>query len=62
MANAPKNGDKEAWAPRIAKGADALVQSALLGVPPTMPPKGGRPDLPDGDISSAVHYMISLNQ
>ena len=38
-ANAPKLGDKEAWAPRIATGIDALLASAIKGKN-AMPPKG----------------------
>src|ERR1043165_2077648 len=40
VAGAPKFGDKAAWGPRIAKGNDALYQTALKGKG-AMPPKGG---------------------
>ncbi len=57
VAGAPKFGDKAAWKPRIAAGADALHNSALKGKN-AMPPKGGMGDLPDGDVVAAVDYMM----
>jgi cytochrome c5 len=61
-AGAPPTGDVEAWAPRIAKGNDTLHQHALEGFKGDkgfMPPKGGRVDLSDAEISSAVDYIVS---
>lgn len=58
VAGAPKFGNKSAWAPRIAKGWDTLKQHALHGFK-GMPPKGGRPDLPDEQILDAMAYMTS---
>lgn len=61
-AGAPKLGDKEAWAPRIAQGADTLNNHAIngyTGKAGMMPPKGGRPDLADDVIKAAVDYMVS---
>jgi cytochrome c5 len=58
VANAPKLGDKAAWAPRIATGKDALVGSVVKGKG-AMPPKAGAADLKDDDIKAAVDYMIS---
>ena len=57
VAGAPKFGDKAAWAPRIATGADALHNSALKGKN-AMPPKGGSVALPDADVVAAVDYMV----
>ena len=62
VANAPKLGDKKAWAPRIALGEDALVQSAITGKPPIMAPRGGDPKLTDDEIRAAVEYMISKSK
>lgn len=56
VAGAPKLGDKEAWAPRLAQGVPALVQSAIKGKN-AMPPKGGS-TAPDADIQAAVEYMV----
>ncbi len=58
VANAPKFGDKAAWAPRIATGRDALVASVIKGKG-AMPPKAGAADLKDDDIQAAVDYMTS---
>ncbi|MGB2817175.1 MAG: c-type cytochrome, partial [Burkholderiaceae bacterium] len=56
---APKPGDAEAWKPRLAKGKDALVRNAILGTNRGMPPKGGRDDLSEAQIRSAVEFMIA---
>ena len=58
VANAPKLGDKAAWAPRIKQGMDALVQSATKGKG-AMPPKGGNASLSDADLRAAIEYMVS---
>jgi cytochrome c5 len=58
VAGAPKFGDKAAWAPRIQSGIESLHTSALKGKN-AMPPKGGNPTLPDGDVKAAVDYMVS---
>ena len=58
VANAPKFGDKAAWAPRIATGKDALLQSVLKGKG-AMPPKAGAADLSDDDIKSAIEFMTA---
>lgn len=55
VAGAPKFGDAAAWAPRIAKGFDALVQSALHGKN-AMPPQGGG-DFDDIEVARGVAYM-----
>ena len=56
VANAPKLGDKAAWAPRLKQGMDTLHQSALKGKN-AMPPKGGNMSLADADVMAAVDYM-----
>ncbi|QEP43362.1 cytochrome c5 family protein [Ectothiorhodospiraceae bacterium BW-2] len=62
-ANSPKLGDTAAWAPRIAKGMDALMQSALNGIPGTaMLPKGTCMTCTEDDLRAAVEYMISQSQ
>lgn len=60
-AGAPKSGDKAAWAPRIKKGEDALVASALKGIG-NMPPKGGNASLTEAQIRAAVAYQIKTNR
>ncbi|MBK8321961.1 MAG: cytochrome c5 family protein [Betaproteobacteria bacterium] len=60
-ANAPKLGDKAAWAPRIKTGNDALVASVLKGKG-AMPPKGGGTALSDAEIKAAVEYMVAQSK
>ena len=64
VANAPKPGNKEAWAARIAKGMDALNNTAVKGDSsmPAMPAKGGNPTLSDDDVRDAVAYMVELSK
>ena len=57
VANAPKFGDKAAWAPRIATGNAALVASVKNGKG-VMPPKAGNAKLSDEDLAAAVDYMV----
>lgn len=57
VANAPKTGDKAAWAPRIALGLDALVKSAIAGKN-AMPPKGGS-DANDTELARTIVYMAN---
>jgi cytochrome c5 len=59
-ANAPKLGDQAAWAPRIAKGVEALYSSSMNGVPGTaMPPRGTCAACTDDELKAAVDYMVS---
>jgi cytochrome c5 len=58
VANAPKFGDKAAWAPRIATGKDALLASVQKGKG-AMPPKAGNAALTDDDIKAAIDFMIA---
>jgi cytochrome c5 len=63
LSGAPLITDKAAWAPRVAKGKDALYRSALGGfVGPKgneMPARGGNPTLSDAQVKAAVDYMVS---
>lgn len=54
----PKFGDKAAWTPRIAQGYDTLLKHAIEGLR-LMPPRGGNPDLTDGEVANAVIYMAN---
>jgi cytochrome c5 len=60
VAGAPKLGDANAWAPRIAQGYDALLNTALHGKG-GMPPRGGTnpDDYSDYEIARAVVYMAN---
>jgi len=57
VANAPKLGDKAAWAPRIALGLAGLVKSATAGKN-AMPPKGGS-DANEAELARAIVYMAN---
>ena len=57
VANAPKFGDKAAWAPRIAQGIAVLHANSLKGKG-AMPPKGGAMAASDADVKAAVDYMV----
>lgn len=58
VANAPKFGDKAAWAPRIATGKEALLASVVKGKG-AMPPKAGASDLSEDDLKAAIDHMIA---
>ena len=60
-AGAPKMGDAAAWAPRIAKGIDALLVSATNGLN-AMPPKGLCMDCSEDELKGAIEYMTSNSQ
>jgi cytochrome c5 len=55
--NAPKFGNKAAWAPHLAHGVPALYTSALKGKGP-MPARGGNASLSDAEVKAAVDYMV----
>jgi cytochrome c5 len=55
---APRIGDRAAWIPRLKKGLDPLVASAIHGHG-AMPARGGLPDLSDQEIRGAVIYMFN---
>ena len=56
-AGAPVPGS-DAWAERVAKGADALYANAINGIN-AMPAKGGRMDLSDEAVRAAVDHMLA---
>lgn len=57
---APKFGNKADWAPRIKTGMNTLYNAALHGFN-AMPAKGGS-NAPDGEVKSAVDYMVHAAQ
>jgi cytochrome c5 len=62
ISGAPKSGDAAAWSDRIGQGSDILGDHAINGYQGNagyMPPKGGRVDLSDEEILTAVDYMVS---
>lgn len=58
VANAPKLGNKAAWASLIKQGNDALVAAVVKGKG-AMPPRAGNASLSDADIKAAVAYMVN---
>ncbi|WP_298445081.1 c-type cytochrome [uncultured Ferrimonas sp.] len=56
LAGAPKFQNKAEWAPRLAKGMDALVASVNNGLN-AMPAKGACIDCNDEDYKAAIQYM-----
>ena len=59
VSGAPKFGDKKAWAPRIEKGMDAMMNSAMNGIEGTaMMPKGTCNDCSEEELRAAVEYMV----
>jgi len=57
LLGAPKFGDAAAWAPRVAKGYDALLTSALHGKG-SMPAQAGG-EFSDFEVGRAVVYMAN---
>jgi pseudoazurin len=55
-ANAPMITKKDQWAPRVANGLPALIETAIKGKG-AMPAKGGNPALTDAEIKAAILYM-----
>lgn len=60
-ANAPKLGDKAAWAPIIAQGMDTILAVAIKGKG-AMPPRGGASKVDDATLKLAVEYMVKSAQ
>lgn len=62
IAGAPRAGDAEQWAPRVAKGREALLASTIAGIPPGMPARGLCSACTDEELDQAIDYMITLGQ
>ncbi len=57
VANAPKLGDKAAWAPRLKLGVDGLLQSVIKGKG-AMAPRAGT-GLSDQELARAIVFMTN---
>jgi cytochrome c5 len=55
---APKLGANGDWAPRLGKGLDGLLKSAVNGIR-SMPAKGGVADATDAELARAIVYMAN---
>lgn len=62
IAGAPKTGDADAWAPRLARGMDQMLQSTVDGMPPGMPARGLCFDCSDEQLTDAIDYMLVQNR
>jgi cytochrome c5 len=58
IANAPKIGDKAAWAPHFKSGLNGMLAVAIKGKG-AMPPRGGVADLSDLELTRAIVYMAN---
>jgi cytochrome c5 len=58
VANAPKLGDRNAWAQHIKHGLNEMVQTAIKGKG-AMPPRGGDASLTDQEVARAVVFMAN---
>lgn len=65
VGGAPVVGDVAAWSVRIAQGDEILTGHVLNGLQTDagyMPPKGGRIDLSDDEVISAMNYMLDQSR
>ena len=59
VAEAPKTGDTQAWAPRAATGFDALFTNVVNGKG-AMPPRSGFPHLSDDELKAGIRYLLAI--
>ena len=65
VGGAPRIGDRDAWAPRIARGRDLLYEHALRGYEGAsgfMPARGGNWSLTDEQVRAAVDFIVSHSE
>lgn len=56
--SAPRSGDVAAWAPRVEKGMDVMLDNAINGYR-GMPPLGACTDCTEEDFVALIEFMIS---
>ena len=56
-AGAPIRGDEAAWADRVTKGFDTLLDHSVNGFN-AMPARGGNPNITDEEMLAATKYML----
>ena len=59
VAEAPKTGDTEAWAPRAATGFAALYKTVINGKG-AMPPRAGFAHLSDEELKAGIRYLLAV--
>ena len=57
VSGAPRFGNADDWAPRVAQGDDSLFNNAWNGLN-AMPPKGLCGDCSEDEIKAAITYMV----
>jgi len=65
IGGAPTVGQSADWGARVAQGANVLQDHVINGYQGDagyMPPKGGRIDLSDDEITSAMDYMLEQSR
>ena len=65
IGGAPTVGQSVDWGPRVAQGTNVLQDHVINGYQGDagyMPPKGGRIDLSDQEIISAMDYMLEQSR
>ena len=58
VANAPKIGDANSWAPPLKQGLKGMLANAIKGKG-AMPPRGGDPSLTDDELARAIVFMAN---
>lgn len=61
VAGAPKFGNAGDWAPRVAKGMDTILGTAISGIN-AMPARGTCSTCSDEEIEAAIAYMVENSQ
>ncbi|WP_234283681.1 MULTISPECIES: c-type cytochrome [unclassified Halomonas] len=56
-AGAPVRGEEDAWAERVDKGWDTLLDHAINGFN-AMPARGGNPNLSDEEVAAATAHLV----
>ncbi|WP_240454064.1 c-type cytochrome [Halomonas sp. NO4] len=56
-AGAPTRGNEEAWASRVDKGFDTLLDHSINGFN-AMPARGGNPNLSDAEVEAATAHLV----
>ena len=62
VAGAPRTGDAVAWAPRLEKGFDTMLESVIQGIPPGMPPRGMCLQCSDEELADVINFMLERSK